>query len=119
MISQCCRPTYKGANPHLKKDESMFCMFFDMELSLHSAKTCIAGQAQIFCFECRTSLPTTFETPCFVNICGLTCCYKLHCVPGCCKNMEQIQRKKDDMYGAEPVRAPGKNVIMPEEREDD
>jgi hypothetical protein len=116
--SECCRPTNKDANPHLKKDESMFCMALNFEVSCHSAKTCIGGQAQIFCFECRTSLPTTFEVPCLTAICGLTLCFKLKCVPSCCKNMEQIQIKRDDMYGVE-VRAPKKNEIMPEEREDD
>ena len=45
---------------------------------LSSARTAV----QVFCFECRTSLPTTFSVPCIVNIFGLNLCYNIFCTVG-------------------------------------
>jgi hypothetical protein len=72
-VGVCCPPCVSSRRLSIYECDFYYALSFQPGNLVH---------LQVFCFECRTSLPTSHHVPCMVNLLGVNLLYNVYCVVG-------------------------------------
>ena len=92
---ECLCLTCQGACCKCSREPDVYCFCQKGTCIIAKMTTGCLAQHQKCCIDIRGAFPTNAETPCILNLLGLTCMYKMTCLNGfnCCMSIEHLEAK--------------------------